>query len=295
MLISLLTVSASFCLSSEKIALLLLSLSQSSLFSLSWLPSLFKEMKGVNFSCVSPASAAVCTSIDRRSMVRPTIIGRSSSTGRHLRTKSVSQLPKPAGSKPKSYNTEKFRKSLDYRHSDLKSPADSSRYLLDDTTFIDMYPEFEPKSSSLTVFDHDKVLARSPICTGTPRLFRPMKENEASSTLVRSSSARTHQNKALAQSLVKKDDTSTSSAPRPSNSTKSHHDQVVVLRVSLHCKGCEGKVRKHISKMEGVTSFNIDFATKKVTVKGDITPLGVLNSVSKVKNAQFWPSGPSSA
>lgn len=24
-----------------------------------------------------------------------------------------------------------------------------------------------------------------------------------------------------------------------------------MLRVSLHCKGCEGKVRKHISKMEG--------------------------------------------
>ncbi|KAF7805515.1 dirigent protein 24-like [Senna tora] len=30
--------------------------------------------------------------------------------------------------------------------------------------------------------------------------------------------------------------------------------QVVVLRVSLHCKGCEGKVRKHISKMEGGSS-----------------------------------------
>ncbi|RRT68627.1 hypothetical protein BHE74_00029097 [Ensete ventricosum] len=50
------------------------------------------------------------------------------------------------------------------------------------------------------------------------------------------------------------------------------------------------KVRKHISKMEGVTSFNIDLATKKVTVIGDVTPLGVLNSVSKVKNAQLWPS-----
>ncbi|WVZ71101.1 hypothetical protein U9M48_019722 [Paspalum notatum var. saurae] len=28
-------------------------------------------------------------------------------------------------------------------------------------------------------------------------------------------------------------------------------NQVVVLRVSLHCKGCAGKVKKHISKMEG--------------------------------------------
>ncbi|KAI3966279.1 hypothetical protein MKX01_027447 [Papaver californicum] len=66
--------------------------------------------------------------------------------------------------------------------------------------------------------------------------------------------------------------------------------QVVVLRVSLHCKGCEAKVRKHVSRMEGVTSFNIDFMNKKVTVTGDVTPLGVLTSVSKVKNAEFWPS-----
>ncbi|XP_010543333.1 PREDICTED: protein SODIUM POTASSIUM ROOT DEFECTIVE 1-like [Tarenaya hassleriana] len=66
-------------------------------------------------------------------------------------------------------------------------------------------------------------------------------------------------------------------------------DQVVVLRVSLHCKGCAVKVRKHLSRMKGVTSFNVDFAAKKVTVMGEVTPLGVLASVSKVKNAQFWP------
>jgi len=41
--------------------------------------------------------------------------------------------------------------------------------------------------------------------------------------------------------------------------------------------------------MTGVTSFNIDFAAKKVTVVGDVTPLSVLASISKVKNAQFWP------
>ncbi|CDY18449.1 BnaA04g21380D [Brassica napus] len=64
--------------------------------------------------------------------------------------------------------------------------------------------------------------------------------------------------------------------------------QVVVLKVSLHCRGCEAKVRKHLSRMQGVTSFNIDFAAKKVTVTGDITPLGILDSISKVKNAQFW-------
>ncbi|GMG99667.1 hypothetical protein Nepgr_001507 [Nepenthes gracilis] len=68
-------------------------------------------------------------------------------------------------------------------------------------------------------------------------------------------------------------------APTPPSAAPSN--QVVVLRVSLHCKGCEGKVRKHISRMEGVTSFNIDFASKKVTIVGDVTPLGVLASISK--------------
>ncbi|KAF9598008.1 hypothetical protein IFM89_023580 [Coptis chinensis] len=83
--------------------------------------------------------------------------------------------------------------------------------------------------------------------------------------------------------------TESAAAAKLSSSTR-RNNQVVVLRVSLHCKGCEGKVRKHISRMEGVTSFSIDFATKKVTVVGDVTPLSVLASVSRVKNAQLWPS-----
>jgi len=87
----------------------------------------------------------------------------------------------------------------------------------------------------------------------------------------------------LAQA-VKKEESSVS-LPPPSSSRSP--DQVVVLRVSLHCKGCERKMKKHISRMEGVTSFNIDFAAKKVTVIGDVTPLSVLASVSKVKNAQL--------
>ncbi|XP_044506845.1 protein SODIUM POTASSIUM ROOT DEFECTIVE 3-like isoform X2 [Mangifera indica] len=80
-----------------------------------------------------------------------------------------------------------------------------------------------------------------------------------------------------------------------SSATPESRDQVVVLRVSIHCKGCEGKVRKHISKMEGVTSFSIDLATKKVTIIGNVTPLGVLASVSRVKNAQLWPTSTTSS
>lgn len=42
----------------------------------------------------------------------------------------------------------------------------------------------------------------------------------------------------------------------------------------------------------GVTSFNIDYAAKKVTIEGDVTPVGVLASVSKLKHAKFWTSQP---
>jgi hypothetical protein len=45
----------------------------------------------------------------------------------------------------------------------------------------------------------------------------------------------------------------------------------------------------------GVRSFNIEMETKKVTIIGDVTPLGVLASVSKVKSAQLWPSTTSSS
>ncbi|WOH00979.1 hypothetical protein DCAR_0520357 [Daucus carota subsp. sativus] len=86
------------------------------------------------------------------------------------------------------------------------------------------------------------------------------------------------------------DELSAASPPTPPS-----NPVVVVLRVSLHCRGCEKKMRKHLSRMEGVTSFDIDFAAKKLTVVGNVTPLAVLASVSKVKNAQLLTLPPSSA
>ncbi|XP_062180246.1 protein SODIUM POTASSIUM ROOT DEFECTIVE 2-like isoform X2 [Phragmites australis] len=64
--------------------------------------------------------------------------------------------------------------------------------------------------------------------------------------------------------------------------------KTVELRVSMHCNGCARKVQKHITKMEGVTSFEVDLESKKVVVMGDVTPLEVLQSISKVKFAQLW-------
>ncbi|KAK9715995.1 hypothetical protein RND81_06G204500 [Saponaria officinalis] len=77
-------------------------------------------------------------------------------------------------------------------------------------------------------------------------------------------------------------------SPKDCSSSSMSEDQVVVLRVSLHCRGCERKMKKHLSKMSGVTSYNVDFIAKKVTVVGDVTPLQVLANISKVKTAKLW-------
>ncbi|GMI78739.1 hypothetical protein HRI_001543200 [Hibiscus trionum] len=80
------------------------------------------------------------------------------------------------------------------------------------------------------------------------------------------------------------------SLPKPVQLASSDHVfQVVVMRVALHCQGCAGRVKKHLSRMEGVTSFSIELESKKVTVMGHISPVGVLESISKVKRAEFWP------
>ncbi|KAF5475990.1 hypothetical protein F2P56_007741 [Juglans regia] len=136
----------------------------------------------------------------------------------------------------------------------ISTPPASSRYLLSDTAYFDGLSDYDPVFSLVPVAQKTKT-----------------------------------------QAVNDQDESSVSKPASLSSRPKSpSSDQVVVLRVSLHCKGCEGKLRKHLSRMEGVTSFNIDFAAKKVTIMGDVTPLGVLESVSKVKNAQFWPAAISS-
>ncbi|CAO2192395.1 unnamed protein product [Urochloa humidicola] len=201
------------------------------------------------------------------------------------------------------------------------SPASSSRFLLnssrlmtqsdDDITVLDSLPPPPPPplpsfidDDGITVADDDSL---SPL--PSPRPVFAGRADAALQPAVPSSwtprlEAPPPVELSLAQPSACAGSTSSSSWPSSetgrraggdkaammrSCSTRTGQHQVVVLRVSLHCKGCAGKVKKHISKMEGVTSFDIDIATKKVTVVGDVTPLGVLNSISKVKSAQFWP------
>lgn len=45
--------------------------------------------------------------------------------------------------------------------------------------------------------------------------------------------------------------TTTTPLPLPMLQSGEKEIQVVVLRVSIHCKGCAGKIKKHLAKIEG--------------------------------------------
>ncbi|KAL1201435.1 Copper transport protein ATX1 [Cardamine amara subsp. amara] len=65
--------------------------------------------------------------------------------------------------------------------------------------------------------------------------------------------------------------------------------QTVVLKVAMPCEGCVGAVKRVLGKMEGVESFEVDLKEQKVTVKGNVQPEAVLQTVSKTgKKTSFW-------
>ncbi|KAJ4720619.1 Copper transport protein like [Melia azedarach] len=65
--------------------------------------------------------------------------------------------------------------------------------------------------------------------------------------------------------------------------------QTVVLKVGMSCEGCVGAVKRVLGKMEGVETFDIDLKEQKVTVKGNVQPNDVLQTVSKTgKKTAFW-------
>ncbi|KAG4967361.1 Protein SODIUM POTASSIUM ROOT DEFECTIVE 2 [Glycine soja] len=224
-------------------------------------------MKGIDLFCSSSGSTAVTSSMHHRSTLH-----RSTKSFDHDRRKS--QLHVPCSSQlpinPKPYFEKHRKSSADKQNWDMrrKSSADVNDFYTHTHASAD-------GSSRRYLF-------------GDGPFIEWVSESNKISAMVPSQ----HDVKVKDKLVVKnRNDLPTL---RSSSSARSK-DQVVVLRVSLHCKACEGKVRKHISKMEGVTSFSIDMETKKVIIVGDVTPLGVLASVSKVKNAQLWPSSTSSS
>uniref|UniRef100_A0A9I9D5M4 HMA domain-containing protein n=1 Tax=Cucumis melo TaxID=3656 RepID=A0A9I9D5M4_CUCME len=229
-------------------------------------------MKKLDLFCKSRASTAVRSSFGRRPVTGDA----------HSGDRRKGQLHFENHRKSTSCSSTVNRKELnDLRRKscadadDLKSPVSgsSARYLLGDAPFLDWFPAASGDEPPAPVPEKRKIISHN---------------SQKSFSLNRSLTVHEYRGLKSPSSVLE------SPVLKTSSLTQSR-DQVVVLKVSLNCRGCEKKVKKHISKMEGVTSYSVDFTTKKVTIIGDLTPFDVLASVSKVKYAQFWPSPNSSS
>ncbi|CAO2824887.1 unnamed protein product [Amaranthus hypochondriacus] len=306
-------------------------------------------MKGIDFSCASPASTAICSSTDQNLMVKNSTKSFNRLNNHHYKSYSprapcISELPftprlsssyreKPRKNpssivkltdlitprRKSSVNIDDFRRFYEkcsYNTSLLSPPrGHSSRYLLGDESNhhdfnVTKNSKYDNYSNGWALVPSTPILTSSREEVNEKKSFGSYLDAEKEKKIIKSSLVHVnHGDQRVIKSVNTKfnnngddvfnrkqqsmgfckNDSLVLKKSSSSDATQSR-DQVVVLRVSLHCKGCAGKLRKHLSKMEGVTSFSIDLETKKVTVKGNVTPLSVLTSISKVKNAQFWPS-----
>ena len=57
------------------------------------------------------------------------------------------------------------------------------------------------------------------------------------------------------------------------------------LKVAMMCTGCSGAVERVLGKMEGVTSFDVNLETQKVTVVGTVTLDEVMAKIAKTGKA----------
>jgi len=246
-------------------------------------------MKGIDILCASPASTAICPSLGQRSLVRHGSQSR-------LLERQGSKAFEPSNILPdQSRRDQRPRKSTERRRSNADQTARG----------IEPSPNgIEEKARRSTHRRSSNSLSRFS-CSAIDQLESGIEEKARGSTHRRSSNSISRFScsaidqlaivpyqaspapKAVKECPVIHND------PLPSSSASMDAIEVVVLRVSLHCQGCAGKVRKHISKMEGVTSINIDIPKQKVTVVGNVTPLTVLESISRVKNAELWSSSKS--
>ncbi|KAF3786389.1 Copper transport protein [Nymphaea thermarum] len=266
-------------------------------------------MKGIDIFCASASSIAICRSIDVSSVTRHGRLEGNSSMRKSL----IPGLP----SKPKGFHHLHHQQQQKSKHSSSSyasvsvgsaSSSSSSSPPASSAREIHGHKPKTPTESTSSAFGSSRLLLskvaafnRNKHSPSPPsKEIRRRKSKKISESKSPSSSSRYLLSDTSILSilpdieplpaLIPITPTETDQSPIKDSPATPPSDQVVVLKVSIHCKGCEMKVRKHISRMEGVSSFTIDAKTKKVTIVGDVSPMGVLQSVSRVKYAQFWSS-----
>jgi hypothetical protein len=141
-------------------------------------------MKRMDIFCASPASTAICSSMEHRSMVRrgPRPIDRRNP---HIHGRRKSQPHVPCSSQfpinPKPYY-EKYRRSSSTSNqtdlrikssadiNDLNSPPGSSRYLLSDSPFIDWLSDQSEPAGASALVPAEPAKPRRPSSNDSPAL-----------------------------------------------------------------------------------------------------------------------------
>lgn len=66
-------------------------------------------------------------------------------------------------------------------------------------------------------------------------------------------------------------------------------DQVVELKVNLHCHECIRKILKAIKKIEDIETYNVETQLNKVSVTGNVGTDEVIKVLQKIgKTAHPW-------
>ncbi|MBA0565081.1 hypothetical protein Golob_009973, partial [Gossypium lobatum] len=169
-------------------------------------------MKGMDLFCASQASTAICSSVDHRSMVRH---------GHRRIDRQNSKPYAPCSSQlpiiPRPYHEKSSKNSV--KPSDVRRKSSADIHDLKSSPASSTYLLSDRPFIDWLSESDPTVSAFVPSQPSKPKLHVSSDNNNNSPALKSSSSARSR-------------------------------DQEVVLRVAIHCKGCEGKLRKHISKME---------------------------------------------
>ncbi|KAK4440827.1 protein SODIUM POTASSIUM ROOT defective [Sesamum alatum] len=229
-------------------------------------------MKSIELFCASPASTAICSSMNQRAIIRPgmrPIDRQIHRLGDPPRTRTnaapcSSQLPFDPSCRPfyhksrknttSAKETEILRRKSSADVHDLASPPTSSRYLLSDRPFLDPVSDSERALVSSHPLLRDNNYNYKRLNLDDFRAFRSLSSRAAYETPVYNPAG------------PDKPQARKSSPQRLSDhlNKSSSNRRTVELRVSIHCKGCEGKLRKHISRMEGKSEFiQYRFSNKK--------------------------------
>jgi copper chaperone len=57
--------------------------------------------------------------------------------------------------------------------------------------------------------------------------------------------------------------------------------EVMEFKVTMHCEGCAGSVRRGLKRIPGVQSYTVDYAQQKATVVGTADPEEIMSQIRK--------------